>query len=178
MIDGKGWRTGAEVQKSIISMVFKITHYAEELLQDLDKLSLWPEKVKTMQRNWIGKSTGAEIQFKIDQIQEDITVFTTRPDTIYGASFIALSINHPLVSKNFSTEKLSEIKKEFEEINDEKQKIGYQLDIFCQHPILDKKLPVFVANFVLDSYREGAIFGCPAHDERDLILPRNIICQF
>ena len=168
VIDGKGWRTGAEVQKKVLSQwFFKITHYAEELLQDLDKLSLWPEKVKTMQRNWIGKSTGAEIQFKIDQIQEGITVFTTRPDTIYGASFIALSINHPLVSKNFSPEKLSEIKKEFEEINDEKQKIGYQLDIFCQHPILDKKLPVFVANFVLDSYGEGAIFGCPAHDERD-----------
>tara|TARA_B100000927_G_scaffold3777_1_gene3015 strand:+ start:1368 stop:3731 length:2364 start_codon:yes stop_codon:yes gene_type:complete len=168
VIDGKGWRTGAEVQKKVLSQwFFKITHYAEELLQDLDKLSLWPEKVKIMQRNWIGKSIGAEIQFKIKQTQEDITVFTTRPDTIYGASFIALSINHPMVAKEFSPEKLSEIKKEFDEINDEKQKIGYQLDMICQHPILDKNLPVFVANFVLDSYGEGAIFGCPAHDERD-----------
>jgi len=168
VIDGKGWRTGAEVQKKVLSQwFFKITHYAEELLQDLDKLSLWPEKVKIMQRNWIGKSIGAEIQFKIKQTQEDITVFTTRPDTIYGASFIALSINHPMVAKEFSPEKLSEIKKEFDEINDEKQKIGYQLDMICQHPILDKNLPVFVANFVLDSYGVGAIFGCPAHDERD-----------
>jgi len=167
VIDGKGWRTGAEVEKKVLSQwFFNITHYAEELLQDLDKLKLWPEKVKTMQRNWIGKSMGAEIKFTIDQ-EEEITVFTTRPDTIYGASFIALSINHTLVAKNLTPEKLNEIKKEFDEINDEKQKIGHQLDIVCQHPILDKKLPIFIANFVLDNYGEGAIFGCPAHDERD-----------
>ena len=168
VIDGKGWRTGAEVEKKVLSQwFFNITHYAEELLHDLDKLNLWPEKVKTMQRNWIGKSSGAEIKFTIDQSKEKITVFTTRPDTIYGASFIALSINHPLVAKNLTPEKLNEIKKEFDEINDEKQKIGHQLDIVCHHPILDETLPIFVANFVLDNYGEGAIFGCPAHDERD-----------
>ena len=168
VIDGKGWRTGAEVEQKVLSQwFFKITHYAEELLQDLDKLTLWPEKVKTMQRNWIGKSTGAEIKFKIEDNNEVINVFTTRPDTIYGASFIALSINHPIVTKYLTTIQLNEIKKEFEAIQDEKQKIGYPLELACQHPLLNKTLPVYVANFVLDNYGEGAIFGCPAHDERD-----------
>ena len=168
VIDGKGWRTGAEVEQKVLSQwFFKITHYAEELLQDLNKLTLWPEKVKTMQRNWIGKSTGAEIKFKVENNNEIINVFTTRPDTIYGASFIALSINHPLVSKYLTAIQLNEIKNEFEEIKDEKQKIGYPLDLSCHHPILNKTLPVYVANFVLDNYGEGAIFGCPAHDERD-----------
>jgi leucyl-tRNA synthetase len=168
VIDGKGWRTGAEVEQKVLSQwFFKITHYAEELLQDLDKLTLWPEKVKTMQRNWIGKSTGAEIKFKVQDNNEIINIFTTRPDTIYGASFIALSINHPLVAKYLTTIQLNEVKKEFEAIQDEKQKIGYPLNLFCHHPILNKTLPVYVANFVLDNYGEGAIFGCPAHDERD-----------
>ena len=168
VIDGKGWRTGADVEQKVLSQwFFKITHYAEELLQDLNKLTLWPEKVKTMQRNWIGKSSGAEIKFKVENSNEIINVFTTRPDTIYGASFIALSINHPLVSRYLTSIQLNEIKNEFEEIKDEKQKIGYPLDLSCHHPLLNKTLPVYVANFVLDNYGEGAIFGCPAHDERD-----------
>jgi leucyl-tRNA synthetase len=162
VIDGKGWRTGAEVEQKVLSQwFFKITHYAEELLQDLDKLTLWPEKVKTMQRNWIGKSTGAEIKFKVENNNEIINVFTTRPDTIYGASFIALSINHPLVAKYLTTIQLNEIKKEFEEIKDEKQKIGYPLDLSCHHPLLNKTLPVYVANFVLDNYGEGCNFWLP-----------------
>ena len=99
VIDGKGWRTGATVeQKNLSQWFFKITHYAEELLSDLDKLDLWPEKVKVMQKNWIGKSTGAEIDFKIIDHNEEIKIFTTRPDTIYGATFIAISINHKIVS--------------------------------------------------------------------------------
>src|SRR5210317_739576 len=117
VIDGKGWRTGATVEQKVLSQwFFKITDYAEELLNDIDKLDLWPEKVKTMQRNWIGKSTGAEIQFKVENNNDIINVFTTRPDTIYGASFIALSINHPLVAKYLTAIQLNEIKDEFEEI--------------------------------------------------------------
>ena len=96
-----------------------------------------------------------------------MNIFTTRPDTIYGATFIAVSINHPVVAKNISDAELNKIKNKFESINDEKEKIGVKLDINCKHPILEKEIPVYVANFVLDTYGEGAIFGCPAHDERD-----------
>ena len=168
VIDGKGWRTGATVEKKNLSQwFFKITHYAEELLNGLEKLELWPEKVKTMQRNWIGKSSGAEIKFSISNSSEYLNIFTTRPDTIYGATFIAVSINHPIVAKNISDAELKKIKNEFDNINDDKEKIGVKLHINCMHPILEKEIPVYVANFVLDTYGEGAIFGCPAHDERD-----------
>ena len=168
VIDGKGWRTGAIVeQKKLSQWFFKITKYAEELLTGLDKLELWPEKVKTMQRNWIGKSNGAEIQFKVIEKNTTLNIFTTRPDTIYGATFIAVSINHKIVQSFMSQERIEEIRKKFDEISDEKEKIGIPLNENCEHPILNKKLPIFIANFVLDSYGEGAIFGCPAHDERD-----------
>ena len=168
VIDGKGWRTGAIVEKKNLSQwFFKITNYAEELLNDLDNLELWPEKVKTMQRNWIGKSIGAEIKFKIHEKNDHLNIFTTRPDTIYGATFIAVSVNHPIVEKYLDRKLIDKIKKEFEETNYDKDKIGFSMPIYCDHPMLDKKIPVFVANFVLDTYGEGAIFGCPAHDERD-----------
>ena len=168
VIDGKGWRTGADViKKNLSQWFFKITNYAEELLNDLDKLELWPEKVKTMQRNWIGKSIGAEIKFKINQSENFLKIFTTRPDTIYGASFIAISINHKLVSEILSQEQIEQIKKKFENINGDKEKVGFLLDIKCIHPLNSQMIPVFIANFVLDNYGEGAIFGCPAHDERD-----------
>ncbi len=168
VIDGKGWRTGAIVEKKNLSQwFFKITNYAEELLNDLDNLKLWPEKVKTMQKNWIGKSIGAEIKFKILDSDDYLNIFTTRPDTIYGATFIAVSINHPIVNKILNQEMINNIKEEFGEINDDKDKMGVRLPIHCDHPILKKKIPVFIANFVLDTYGEGAIFGCPAHDERD-----------
>ncbi len=168
VIDGKGWRTGAQVEKKNLSQwFFKITHYAEELLNDLEKLKLWPDKVKTMQKNWIGKSIGAEIKFKIVDSDKYLNIFTTRPDTIYGATFIAVSINHPLVNEFLDEESVNKIKSEFSEVDDEKDKIGVDLKINCSHPILNKDLPVYVANFVLDNYGEGAIFGCPAHDERD-----------
>ena len=168
VIDGKGWRTGATVEKKVLSQwFFKITHYAEELLSDLDKLELWPEKVKTMQKNWIGKSTGAEIKFQITSHDKLINVFTTRPDTIYGASFIGISINHPLVSTLVSADEIKKIKEQFDKIDNEKEKIGILLKETCKHPILDKEIPIYIANFVLDNYGEGAIFGCPAHDERD-----------
>ncbi len=168
VIDGKGWRTGATVEQKVLSQwFFKITNYAEELLTGLDELTLWPEKVKTMQRNWIGKSIGAEIKFDVIGKNESLNIFTTRPDTIYGATFIAISVNHNLVSKSLSSSEIENIKNLFDQVSDEKEKIGYLLDIECKHPLLDKKLPVYVANFVLDNYGEGAIFGCPAHDERD-----------
>ena len=168
VIDGKGWRTGATVEKKNLSQwFFKITDYAEELLNDLDKLSLWPEKVKIMQRNWIGKSVGAEIEFKVSQINKNLKIFTTRPDTIYGATFIAISINHTIVNSVLSGDEISKIKEKFSKIEYEKEKLGIPLDIKCENPITQEKLPVYIANFVLDNYGEGAIFGCPAHDERD-----------
>ncbi len=168
VIDGKGWRTGAVVEKKVLSQwFFKITDYAEELLDDLESLSLWPEKVKTMQKNWIGKSIGAEIKFDIIGKKDQLNIFTTRPDTIYGATFIAVSVNHKLVRKFLETNEIDKIKTSFENILDEKEKQGFLLDIKCKHPLLDKEIPVYIANFVLDNYGEGAIFGCPAHDERD-----------
>ena len=168
VIDGKGWRTGAEVKKKNLSQwFFKITHYSEELLSGLEKLDLWPEKVKTMQKNWIGKSVGAEIKFKVAGKDNFLNIFTTRPDTIYGATFIAVSINHKIVRDCLDDSEIKKIKNEFEQVSDEKEKLGVSLNLNCIHPILNKEIPIYVANFVLDTYGEGAIFGCPAHDERD-----------
>ncbi len=168
VIDGKGWRTGAEVEQKVLSQwFFKITNYAEELLDDLDNLKLWPEKVKVMQKNWIGRSEGAEIKFKISESDETLNIFTTRPDTIYGATFIAVSINHSIVETVFDKEQIRKTKYEFSNITGDKEKVGIPLNISCKHPLLEKEIPIFIANFVLDSYGEGAIFGCPAHDERD-----------
>ena len=168
VIDSKGWRTGAKVEKKNLSQwFFKITDYAEELLSDLDKLELWPEKVKTMQKNWIGKSIGAEIKFKIAGKDKLLNIFTTRPDTIYGATFVAVSINHQIVSEVLDKNSIEKIRKDFETVNEDKEKMGINLNLNCKHPILDKEIPIYIANFVLDNYGEGAIFGCPAHDERD-----------
>jgi leucyl-tRNA synthetase len=168
VIDGKGWRTGAEVEKKVLSQwFFKITNYAEELLTSLDGLDLWPEKVKVMQKNWIGKSVGAEIKFLISGNEKALNIFTTRPDTIYGATFIAVSINHKIVSEYLDKDQIEKIKKDFANIADAKDKVGVSLNVSCKHPLLDKEIPIYIANFVLDNYGEGAIFGCPAHDERD-----------
>ena len=168
VIDGKGWRTGATVEKKNLSQwFFKITDYAEELLNGLDDLKLWPEKVKTMQRNWIGKSVGAEINFEIPSLNEKLKIYTTRPDTIYGASFIAISINHSIAVKILGEDEIANIRKQFDTLGNDKEKIGVKLNVSCKHPITSENLPVYIANFVLDNYGEGAIFGCPAHDERD-----------
>ncbi len=168
VIDGKGWRTGAEVeQKTLSQWFFKITNYAEELLTELDNLTLWPEKVKVMQRNWIGKSIGAEIDFQLSGFDKKIKIFTTRPDTIYGASFIAISVNHQIVSNLLDKSEILKIKEQFNGIEYDKEKIGIPLGINCINPITDDLIPLYIANFVLDNYGEGAIFGCPAHDERD-----------
>ena len=175
VIDGKGWRSNATVDRKKLSQwFFNITKFSNELLADLDTLVGWPEKVKLMQRNWIGKSFGCEINFKIENSSKKINIFTTRPDTIFGASFIALSADHPL-NKDFKN--VPEFIK-FRETCDKTgtteealanaEKLGYKTNLFVEHPFIkNKKIPVYFANFVLMDYGSGAIFGCPGHDQRD-----------
>ncbi len=171
VIDGKGWRSGAVVEKKKLSQWFlKISKYSEELLKDLDNLKDWPNKVKVMQSNWIGKSTGAEIDFELSDNSSKITVFTTRPDTVFGATFIALSTDHEISKKiSIKNKKLNEFINDCEKLNPEKDKKGFETGLFVNHPFIKgKKLPIYVANFVLKEYGLGSIFGCPAHDQRDL----------
>ena len=175
VIDGKGWRSGALIEKKKLSQWFlKISKYSEELLSDLKKLNSWPNKVKIMQSNWIGKSLGAEIDFKISNKDLDITVFTTRPDTIFGATFLALSVDHKLsieISKENNS--LKRFIDGCKNLNPEKTKKGFDTGLLANHPFInEKKIPIFVANFVLKEYGLGAIFGCPAHDQRDLDFAR------
>ena len=175
VINGRGWRSNAIVERKKLSQwFFNITKFSNELLDDLKSLNGWPDKVKLMQKNWIGKSYGCEIDFKIHGQEEKIKVFTTRPDTIFGASFIALSADHAL-SKKFTNDKnFIKFKAESdksgttEEAIANAEKIGFNTGLFVDHPfILKKKLPIYFANFVLMDYGSGAIFGCPAHDQRD-----------
>ncbi len=175
VINGRGWRSNAiVVRKKLSQWFFNITKFSEELLNDLDNLDGWPEKVKLMQKNWIGKSFGCEIEFKISKSKEKLKIFTTRPDTIFGASFIALSIDHPL-SKDFNEDKnFLKFKKECnnsgttEEALANADKFGFKTNLKVQHPFIkNKELPLYFANFVLMDYGSGAIFGCPAHDQRD-----------
>ena len=178
VIDGKGWRSGIAVERKKLSQwFFNIKKFSQNLLDELEKLKNWPDKVKLMQKNWIGKSYGCEIDFKIDKKNKlrKIKIFTTRPDTIFGASFIALSLDHPATkifekNSNFLSFK-SECSKigTTEEALANAEKIGFNTGLFALHP-LDKKikLPIYIANFVLMDYGTGAIFGCPAHDQRDL----------
>jgi len=175
VINGKGWRSNAPVERKKLSQWFlNITKFSNELLEDLDSLSGWPEKVRLMQKNWIGKSFGCEITFNINSSSEKIDVFTTRPDTIFGASFIALSVDHPL-SRNFTNSNGFKIFKKdcdktgtTEEALANAEKLGFDTKLFADHPfLLGKKIPIYFANFVLMDYGKGAIFGCPAHDQRD-----------
>ena len=171
VIDGRGWRSGALVEKKNLSQWFlKISNYSDELLSDLENLENWPNKVKIMQSNWIGKSTGAEIKFNISNKESNITIFTTRPDTIFGATFLALSVDHELVIKiSKNNRALVKFINDCKKINSEKIKKGFNTGLTVEHPFIKgKKLPIFVANFVLKEYGLGAIFGCPAHDQRDL----------
>ncbi len=175
VIDGKGWRSGAVVEKKKLSQWFlKISKYSDELLKDLESLENWPNKVKIMQSNWIGKSTGAEIDFYVSDGESKIKIFTTRPDTIYGATFLALSSEHELVTKiSKNNDSLKKFIKDCKNINPDKVKRGFDTALFADHPFIEgKKLPIFVANFVLKEYGLGAIFGCPAHDQRDLDFAR------
>jgi leucyl-tRNA synthetase len=177
VIDGKGWRSNATVERKKLSQwFFNISKFANELLVDLDGLEGWPDKVKLMQKNWIGKSHGCEINFKISEAEskDTIKIFTTRPDTIFGASFIALSNEHPLSKKFLYDETFKKFKEECdktgttEEALANAEKIGFKTDLFVDHPFLkDKKIPIYFANFVLMDYGTGAIFGCPGHDQRD-----------
>jgi len=175
VIDGKGWRSGAVVEKKKLSQWFlNITKYSAQLLNSLNKLEGWPEKVRLMQKNWIGKSEGCEIDFISDVKNIKIKIFTTRPDTIFGASFIAIAIDHPFTAnfnddqefKNFKLAALKNISTESSLSKNEK--LGFKTQFSVFHPFLNKKIPIFVANFILMDYGTGAIFGCPAHDQRDL----------
>ncbi|WP_137935813.1 leucine--tRNA ligase [Chitinivorax sp. B] len=179
VIDGRGWRSGALVEKREIPMYyFKITAYADELLRDLDKLEGWPEQVKTMQRNWIGKSFGAEVVFDYDVATTgeagQLRVYTTRPDTLMGATYVAVAAEHPLATrageKNpalaaFIAECKSGSVAEADVATMEKK--GMATGEFVIHPLTGDKLPVWVANYVLWGYGEGAVMAVPAHDERD-----------
>ena len=174
VIDGKGWRSGAQVEiKEIDQWFIKITDYAEELLTSLDEVD-WPENVKTMQRNWIGKSFGAEIKYLLEGSDEYLTAFSTRPDTIFGVSFLAISPNHSislaLAEKNKSIkdflDKCKEMKAAEADIA-KAEKLGIDTGIFVLHPITKKQIPVWIGNFVLLDYGTGVVMGVPGHDQRD-----------
>ncbi len=176
--DGLCWRCGTEVvQKEMEGWFFKITAYAEELLRDIEKLKgKWPERVLTMQINWIGKSEGAEVEFPIEGREEEIRVFTTRPDTLYGVTFVSLSPEHPLALELVRGTKLEkELLALREEVRRERRKIeegtfekkGLFLNAYALHPLTGERLPIFAANFVLMEYGTGAVMAVPAHDQRD-----------
>ena len=178
VVDGKGWRSGAIVErKKLNQWFFNISKFSEELLQGLDALENWPNKVKVMQKNWIGKSFGCEVEFKIESAKpiESIKCYTTRPDTLFGFSFLALSVDHPLAKYYEEDKEFQNFKKECsktgttEESIASAEKLGFKTDMIAVNP-LDKnmKVPVYFANFVLMDYGLGAVFGCPAHDQRDL----------
>ena len=176
VIDGKGWRSNALVErKKLFQWFFNISKFSEDLLKDLETLKEWPEKVKLMQKNWIGKSVGCEINFKILNSDKMINIFTTRPDTIFGATFLAISADHPFCDKFKNSKDFIEFKKKCSQVGTTEEaianaeKIGFRTDITVKHPFINgKELPVYVANFILMDYGTGAIFGCPAHDQRDL----------
>ena len=185
VIDGKGWRSGATVEiRELTQWFFNITNYAEDLIEKLQTLDKWPEKVKIMQNHWIGKSTGLQFKFEIENSPfpefEILEVFTTRPDTLFGASFVAIAADHPIAKElekiDIEAEKfikdcrskgttLAEIEKA--------EKMGFNTGIRVKHPFIENTmLDIFIANFVLMEYGTGAIFGCPAHDQRDLDFAR------
>jgi leucyl-tRNA synthetase len=178
--DGRGWRSGALVEKRLMSQwFFKITDMAEELLQGIDTLERWPSKVRLMQTNWIGKSQGAHVRFGIQGREAGLDIYTTRPDTLFGASFCALSPEHPLTAELAKDNAaLAEFVKECqrmgtsEAVIEKAEKRGIDTGMKALHPLDGRELPIYVANFVLMDYGSGAIFGCPAHDQRDLDFAR------
>ncbi|WP_435088387.1 leucine--tRNA ligase [Candidatus Pelagibacter bacterium nBUS_29] len=182
VIDGKGWRSGAIVErKKLNQWFFKITEFSKELLDSLDNLKDWPNKVKVMQKNWIGKSYGCEIAFKIDSKKEikEIKCYTTRPDTLFGMSFLAVSVDHPISKFYANNPEFIKFKKECsrtgttEEAIAAADKLGFKTDLQAINPLEPGiKVPVYFANFVLMDYGLGAVFGCPAHDQRDLDFAR------
>ncbi len=175
VVDGKGWRTGAPVERRKLNQwALKITDYAEELLQDVKKLDRWPEKVRIMQENWIGKSQGLQFNWSITGQDKNIEVYTTRPDTLFGAAFMGLAPDHPMAKS------LCEGKPGFEEFLkscqaqgtseaaiEQAEKLGFDTGYTATHPLLGREIPIYIANFILMDYGTGAIFGVPAHDQRD-----------
>ena len=188
VIDGKGWRSGVKIERKLLNQWFlSITKFSDDLIQDLETLKNWPDNVKTMQKNWIGKSTGAEIDFyltkecKLDEYKESILIYTTRPDTIYGATFLALAPDHQLTLilskenkniKNFI--KKWEATFSNEETLEKAPKEGIFTNLYAKHPFTNEDIPVYVANYVLSTYGTGAIFGVPAHDDRDFMFAKNL----
>ncbi|HTI87405.1 MAG TPA: leucine--tRNA ligase, partial [Alphaproteobacteria bacterium] len=182
VIDGRGWRSGALVeQRDLYQWVFKISDYSQELLEALDTLDRWPDKVRLMQKNWIGRSEGLLVRFMLDPAttpnkESELEIFTTRPDTLFGAKFMAIAPDHPLAMAAAKTNpKLAAFIEECKHLGtsqaaiDTAEKLGFDTGIRATHPFDPSwKLPVYVANFILMDYGTGAIFGCPAHDQRDL----------
>ena len=178
VIDGKGWRSGAQVErKKLNQWFFNISKFSDDLLKSLDDLELWPNKVKIMQKNWIGKSFGCEIDFKIKDNQDikEIKCYTTRPDTLYGMSFLAVSVDHPLSKLYENDDSFLKFKEECsktgttEEAIAQAEKLGFKTNLNAINPLDETfTVPVYFANFVLMDYGFGAVFGCPAHDQRDL----------
>ena len=177
VVDGKGWRSGAPVERRTLNQwFFKITDFADELLQGIETLDRWPDKVRTMQTNWIGKSRGAEFTFDVTTVSDtQINVYTTRPDTLFGASFVGLAPDHPLAKELAGDKdgyddfiKQCQAVGTSEEAIEKAEKIGFDTGHKVAHPFIEgKELPIYLANFILMDYGTGAIFGCPAHDERD-----------
>ncbi|KAG9324092.1 hypothetical protein KVV02_008499 [Mortierella alpina] len=182
--EGKSWRSGAVVEKrKLRQWFFKITEYAEDLLQDLDRLHHWPERVKQMQRNWIGKSQGAEFDFDVEGVtatsglsstqDSAIQVFTSRPDTLYGVQFLAVSSEHPILNNVPAShqQKVEEFRSSLQKAATTDQEVGPEgvhTGIFAKHPLMpDEKIPVFMVNYVVSDYGTGAVMGVPGHDERD-----------
>jgi len=178
--EGRSWRSGAKVEKRELEQwYFKITAYAERLLQDLDKLTAWPEQVKTMQRNWIGKSEGAEVTFTCDA--GDLVVFTTRPDTLWGATFMVLAPEHPYVAQLTVADKQADVAayvnqakltKEIDRTSTSREKTGVFLGSYAVNPVNGARIPIWIADYVLMGYGTGAIMAVPAHDERDFAFAR------
>ncbi len=175
--EGKSWRSGAKVERKLLRQWFlKITDYAEQLLNDLDKLSGWPERVKTMQANWIGKSVGAYLEFPIKDSTEKIAVFTTRPDTVYGVTYLVLAPEHPLTLQVTTSDRRSAVEAFIQEVKSEseiertaedKPKKGVLTGGIAINPFNEEEIPILIANYVLYEYGTGAVMGVPAHDVRD-----------
>ncbi|MCZ6819111.1 MAG: leucine--tRNA ligase, partial [Calditrichaeota bacterium] len=182
VVEGVCERCHSTVTKeNLTQWFFKITDYAQELLDDLDKLEHWPERVKLMQQNWIGRSEGAAITFPVDAHDEKIEVFTTRPDTLFGATFMVLAPEHPLVDKLTTDERRSEVETYITEVNvasdierqlTEREKTGKFIGAYCINPVIGKKIPIWIADYVLMGYGTGAIMAVPAHDQRDFEFAR------
>ena len=183
VIDGACWRCDQPVLPKVMHGWFlRITDYAEELLADLDKLDGWPEKVVTMQRNWIGKSTGLACDFPVEGCDEQITIFTTRPDTIFGVTFMSLAVEHPLLKTlTVGTPQEAEVRAFIEQTLIEKQRTSLETEqekrgvftgAYCRNPFTNERVPVYAANFVLMEYGTGAVMAVPAHDQRDFELAR------